>query len=188
MAREMSEIAEAQIMVAKGGETCFYCGYVHQPGEMHIQGTSLDDQLGYIGGIFCLEEWLATNDHPHNREVIAMEQQKPSNLGVPKAKPFGKTKAGRKDWDCVHSELLGKDFLILSAEPCTTQYGQAYVVQVIVHGEARSVLFGGSVLISQIADILDELPVAAHMSKPTNYYLLEDQDHVTPDATNDVPF
>jgi len=102
--------------------------------------------------------------------------------------PLGETKAGRKEWDYVHSDLIDKVVVIHSAEPVRTQYGQAYVCRCYLEGEVMSVLFGGTVLVDQLSDILDELPVIARVTRPGAYYLLEDPETVPEPSKEEKPF
>jgi hypothetical protein len=171
---ELSEVAQAELKIAKGGEACFWCHRSHVTGETFVIGSSLDDQLGYIGGIFCLEHWLEINDHPKNREVLKMATEKKKDLGIPKLKPFGETKAARIEWDYTHSQIVDKVVIILSAVGTDTQFGNAYICECIIDEQRVNVLFGGSVLCKQIEQMSDELPVQAWVIKPAHYYMLAD--------------
>jgi hypothetical protein len=170
MPTELSNVAQAQILVAKGNEKCFYCGYLHRANELYIQGTSIGNQHGYIGGILCLKCWLPINSHPKNERTLQMDQKEPNKPGIRNLKLFADSAAGRKDWDYTHTDLVDREIILLSAVTIRTQYGEAYLAEIMLDGEKKSALIGGTVLKEQLSFIMNELPVKTTIRFVKKYY------------------
>ena len=173
MRQKLSEIAQAQVMNAKGGEICYFCHHRLLIGETYVQGTSLDYAYGYIGGLFCAECWIKRNEYPKNKEMLKMSEEVFDKLGIPNLKPFGETAAGKKTWDCTHSDLVDQTIIITDYRPIRTQYGDALLADCVVDGNPMKVLMGSNVLVDQLSYIKDELPVQATIRFVKNYYTFE---------------
>jgi len=101
-----------------------------------------------------------------------MDVTKPRGLGTSQVKRFADTKAAGGKWDTTHVALVDKNLIIHTAQPITTQYGDAYVCDVEFAGNRLAVLMGGVVLVDQIGRMIDELPVSCRLETQKNYYLL----------------
>ena len=73
-------------------------------------------------------------------------------------------------WDMVHSDLVGQEIVICSAQPCETQFGSAYICECLVDGEMCNVLMGGQVLCKQLEKLLNRLPFTATIVHEHRYY------------------
>lgn len=80
-------------------------------------------------------------------------------------------RVGRR-WDMTHKDLLDKVVIIHQFTPIETRFGQAYLVDLDVEGEEKTVLFGGEVLKSQLSELAGHLPVLAVVSKPSRAYVM----------------
>lgn len=75
-----------------------------------------------------------------------------------------------RKWDLKHSDVLNMPIIIVDATSVTTSYGDAYVCTCIVNGEKKDILMGGTVLIQQLDEVMDKLPVKATVKKQGRYY------------------
>lgn len=75
-----------------------------------------------------------------------------------------------RKWDMVHSAVLNMPIIIVDASPITTSYGDAYVCTCIVNGEKKDILMGGKVLVQQLTEVMDNLPVRATVKKQGRYF------------------
>lgn len=174
--KKLSNVAQAVITITKGGEICGDCRRMMGQYGLMMIGCSLDKQWGYVGGLWCLKCWLQTNDHMKNRKAVRQEMSVHDKLGIPKAKRFGDTKAGQQRWEYTHTDLVDKEVVVLSAESITTDFGDAYLCKVLVNGTEAVVLFGGVVLVKQIAANIRDIPFKALLVKRPNvrYYEFTD--------------
>ncbi len=168
---QMSDVACAQIELSRGGEVCTYCGTVFNPLRLIVIGTSVDPRYGYIGGLFCPSEWLTVNFSPENERTLKMTQEELEKLGIPKAKSFVGKPQGEKDWDKTHSDLINLDVLVISYRPITTQYGDAYLADCFLDGKRLNILIGAQVLMEQLAEVKDDLPMWFSVIKPKKSYI-----------------
>lgn len=102
-----------------------------------------------------------------------MSEEVFDKLGIPNLKPFGETVAGKKKWDCTHSDLIDQTIIITDYQPIRTQYGEALLADCVVDGDPMAVLIGSNVLVDQLSYIKDELPVQATIRYIKNYYTFE---------------
>jgi len=156
--------------------------------QIYVEATYIEIDENCVYQTSCFYENLFVYILLAEKELGKMEPTTKQLVHTSTPTPLGKTKAGRKEWDYVHSDLIGKVVVIHSCESVRTQYGQAYVCRCSLEGEFMSVLFGGTVLVDQLSDILDELPVIARVTKPGAYYLLEDPETVPEPSNEEVPF
>jgi len=166
----LSQQATAKFLIAAGGETCQGCGVSIQARGMFVSGTSLDPDLGYVGGLFCVPCWMERNRCPENERTLEMAEKDKEVLGIPQAKKFSDLVPTERPWDFVHSSLVNVPITILSIEPITTYYGDQRMCDCLVHGEVKKVLMGSLVLIDQLGKIENDLPVEATIIKVKNYY------------------
>lgn len=184
--RALSDVAIAQIKIAKGGEFCSLCFAPIPKGDLMVIGTSLNQDYGYIGGVFHAIEWLARNYHPQNAQRIRRALKMVDELGTPEVKNFGDTSIGQRDWDYTHKDLLDKIVIVLSATKARTQYGKCFICQCIVDDQQVSVLMGGDVLVKQIKQLRAEMPFRALLVKPGAYYTFADPSEAPEE--NQIPF
>lgn len=79
-----------------------------------------------------------------------------------------------KRWDMTHKECKFDLLVIHRAKEINTRYGVAYLASVDHKGEQKEVLLGGQVLVDQIKDLIQNLPVMAVIRKPGRSYVLTD--------------
>lgn len=77
-----------------------------------------------------------------------------------------------KRWDMTHKDLVDKLVIIHRLTEIETRFGKAYLVDLDVEGEQKTALFGGQVLIEQLGQLADNLPVLAVIVKPARSYVL----------------
>ena len=95
-----------------------------------------------------------------------------------KVKDFGTAIARvRGEWTLTHKDLLGQEVVISSYREIVTQYGEALIAETLVNGEIHSVLIGAQVLIKQLRDVKDLLPIRAKVVKPGRYYEFESAEY-----------
>lgn len=148
------------------------CRYVHKPKEMFILATSDTEETVLPYAIFCFDCWVSANYQLLENEVCQMAKDQSTSNGKPEVKGLQDTRLVRLEWDATHSDLKDKNIILHSATCVRTQYGDAYVCVVEVEDQTLSVLMGGTVLVEQISTILEDLPVACRVEKPTRYFLL----------------
>lgn len=86
-----------------------------------------------------------------------------------------------KRWDSTHKEVFGDLLVIHRAKEINTRYGVAYLASVDHKGVQIEVLLGGQVLVDQIKDLMQNLPVMTVIRKPGRSYVMTDP---TPDEIN----
>lgn len=79
-----------------------------------------------------------------------------------------------KRWDMTHKECKFDLLVIHRAKEINTRYGVAYLASVDHKGEEKEVLLGGQVLVDQIRDLLQNLPVMTVIRKPGRSYVMTD--------------
>lgn len=75
------------------------------------------------------------------------------------------------DWDCTHADLVGKDTLFMEFRTTKTQYGEALLCDCFNEVDGAFVaLIGGQVLMEQLKEVEDRLPLRAIIAKTGRYY------------------
>lgn len=82
-------------------------------------------------------------------------------------------RTGRR-WDITHKDIVGDLIVIHSVKDITTKYGDACLCRIDHHGFEKMCLMGGTVLIDQLHDIEQVLPVISVVRKPARAYTLLD--------------
>ena len=88
-------------------------------------------------------------------------------------------------WEFTHRDVLDTPLVILTAKSIQTQFGEAYISDVLIDEEYHTVLFGGSVLVKQVEEAKEHLPVWAMVIKPGKYYQFENP--ALPQEKSDEP-
>lgn len=97
-----------------------------------------------------------------------------------------------KQWEGTHADLLGKSFIVVSAELVSTKYGEAYVCDIILLNDETNLdspaipyLMGSVATINQVKRTLEDMPYAAQVVEVpaqgarTAYYMLTGVDPET---------
>lgn len=79
-------------------------------------------------------------------------------------------KSGRR-WELKVSEIQNREIVILDFEDIETKFGAAYLCSVWIDGEEKSLLCGGQVLMSQLDEVKEHLPLKATIIKPGRSYV-----------------
>lgn len=79
-----------------------------------------------------------------------------------------------KRWDYAQKEVADKVIVVHRYHDIETQYGPAYLVDIDVEGEQATLLAGGEVLIKQLVEMVDYLPMVAVIRKPGRCYVFTD--------------
>lgn len=82
-------------------------------------------------------------------------------------------RTGRR-WDVTHKDIVGDLIVVQSTKEITTRYGEAMLCRIDHQGEEKMCLMGGTVLIDQLRDLANVLPVIAVVRKPARSYTLLD--------------
>lgn len=90
-----------------------------------------------------------------------------------------------KQWEGTHADLLGKSFIVVSAELISTKYGEAYVCDIILLNDETNLdspaipyLMGSVATINQVRRTLEDMPYAAQVvevpaqGSRATYYML----------------
>lgn len=75
-----------------------------------------------------------------------------------------------KKWDCTHASLMNIPLIVIKFEDIKTSYGEAKLALCIVEGDEKQVLMGGTVLVQQLEEVADQLPMQATIRKVGKYY------------------
>lgn len=75
-----------------------------------------------------------------------------------------------KKWQCTHKDVLDETIVVISFTPITTSYGDAKLADIVLNGERKTCLMGGTVLVKQLDEVEEKLPLKAKIVKEGRYY------------------
>jgi len=96
-----------------------------------------------------------------------VKEVKPLEVSV---KKFGDVYNSATPWEVTHKVLKDKDIIIRKASKIPTSYGPSFLADVEVDGGMHKVLIGGKVLIQQLEDVINDLPLSCKIIKVGRYY------------------
>lgn len=99
-----------------------------------------------------------------------MAQNEWEKLGIPNLKKFSDVVSTVVPWQITHTHIVNKEIVILTQSTIKTNYGEARLCKCLVDGVEKLVLMGGQVLVSQIDQFKDNLPIVATIVKQGKYY------------------
>ncbi len=99
-----------------------------------------------------------------------MDLGKPKEVKPPDAQPIADVVNLEAPWDYTHTELKNQTIVFTGYSEFETQYGNAFLADVIVDGQEVKVLIGGQVLMQQLAGCRGNFPVSATIIKEGRYY------------------
>jgi hypothetical protein len=79
-----------------------------------------------------------------------------------------------KRWELTQREVSESVIIVHRYTDITTQYGPAYLADIDHQGEQKTLLVGGEVLMKQLAELADHLPVVTVIRKPGRSYVFTD--------------
>lgn len=79
-----------------------------------------------------------------------------------------------KRWEHTQKEVVDKVMILHRYTAITTHYGDAYIVDIDIEGEQKTLLVGGQVLMKQLVELTDYLPVISVIRKPGRCYVFTD--------------
>lgn len=79
-----------------------------------------------------------------------------------------------KRWELVQKDVEDEVVILHRFKGITTHYGDAYLVDIDRKGEQSTILIGGQVLMTQLDELAEHLPIVAVIRKPGRAYVFTD--------------
>lgn len=79
-----------------------------------------------------------------------------------------------KRWEFTQKEIVDQVMILHRYTQISTQYGDAYLVDIDVSGNQATLLIGGQVLMKQLAELAEYLPIVTVIRKPGRCYVFTD--------------
>lgn len=162
--------AKAALVYSPHTERCRICQNDITKGTLAVVGSSFHPMLGYIGGYFHQVCWIHKNFTVLNGKVIKMATEKVQAGQIPLMKSDLSDIGELLAWDYKHSDIVDKEVVILSVKETKTGYGPAFLGKCIVDDKECRILFGGEVLVQQLDNVKNMLPLRATVKKEGKYF------------------